>query len=118
MGLEDIAMMRAVPESVVLQPCDAVSVWKLVDAMARYQGIAYMRTLRPKTPVIYANDEEFPIGGCKVLRSYAKARACIVASGYTVFEALKAHDLLLKHGVEVAVVGLYSITRLEPAALT
>ncbi|MFA0776695.1 MAG: hypothetical protein PVTTEEND_000409, partial [Candidatus Fervidibacter sp.] len=69
MGLEDIAAMRAIPHSIVLYPCDAVSTVKLVAEMAKYQGIAYLRTTRPKTPVIYRNEEEFPVGGCKILRA-------------------------------------------------
>lgn len=110
MGLEDIAMMRAVPNSVVLQPCDAVSTWKLVNHMANYQdGISYMRTLRSATPVIYDNNEEFPLGGCKVLRQSNNDQACIVATGITVFEALKAYDLLQKESIPVAVVDLYCI---------
>ena len=69
MALEDIAMMRALPESIVLYPCDAVSTYKLVEQMANYtQGISYLRTTRMKTPVIYELNEEFPIGGCKIVR--------------------------------------------------
>ena len=71
MALEDLAMMRAVPDAVVLYPCDAVSTERLVAEMAQHTGMAYMRTSRPKTPVIYGPDETFPIGGSKVLRQSA-----------------------------------------------
>ena len=53
MALEDLAMMRAVPDCAVLYPCDAVSTERLVVEMAAHAGLAYMRTSRPKTPVIY-----------------------------------------------------------------
>jgi len=66
MGLEDIAMFRAVHNSTVLYPFDAVSTEKLVGEMVKHKGISYMRTTRGETPVIYGNNEEFPIGGCKV----------------------------------------------------
>src|SRR6185295_15252874 len=68
MALEDLAMCRAEPNYTVLYPCDAVSTERLVALMAYHPGLAYMRTSRPKTPVIYSNDETFTIGGLKVLR--------------------------------------------------
>ena len=69
MALEDIAMMRAVHGSTVLHPCDANQTAKLVAAMAELDGISYIRTLRPATPVLYGPDEEFEVGGSRVLRS-------------------------------------------------
>ena len=67
MGLEDIAMFRPIPGSIVLYPCDAVSTEKLVAEAARRPGICYIRTTRPKTAVIYSNEESFLIGGSKVV---------------------------------------------------
>ena len=68
MGLEDLAMFRAILDSVVLYPCDAVSTERLVEAMARHVGISYLRTTRMATPILYGPEEKFAIGGCKVLR--------------------------------------------------
>src|SRR5204863_3546002 len=77
MGLEDIALMRCLPNSVVLYPSDAVSTHKLVEQMARYgNGISYLRTTRMETPVLYDNNENFPIGGCKVVRQSENDVAC------------------------------------------
>lgn len=119
MGLEDIAIMRTLSESVVLYPSDAVSTHKLVYEMAQYtQGISYLRTTRMATPVLYGTHEEFPIGGCKVLRSSNKDAACVVAAGVTLVEALKAYDLLQKEGIHIAVIDLYSIKPLDAATLT
>jgi transketolase len=117
MGLEDLAMMRAVLNSVVLYPCDAVSTEKLVEAMAEYQGIAYLRTTRMGTPVIYRGDEEFVIGGSKVLRQSQGDLATVVAAGVTVFEALKAYDELKKGGIAIRVIDLYSVKPVDAKTL-
>ncbi len=117
MALEDLAMCRAEPNLTVLYPCDAVSTEKLLALMAYHPGPAYMRTSRPKTPVIYANDEPFAIGGLKVLRESAHDVATIVGAGVTVFEALKAHDQLKASGVHVRVIDLYSLQPVDRAGL-
>ncbi len=66
--------LRAVHGSTVLHPCDANQTAKLVAAMADLEGISYLRTLRPATPVLYGPDEEFEIGGSRVLRSSDRRR--------------------------------------------
>jgi transketolase len=118
MALEDIALMRALPQSVVLYPSDATSTYKLVECMANYHdGISYLRTTRSATPTLYNADEAFVIGGCKVLREYTNATACIVGAGITLFEALKAHDLLAAEGITTSVIDLYSIKPLDAKTL-
>ena len=109
MGLEDIALMRAVPESIILYPCDAVSAHRCVELMAHYQGISYLRTTRGATPVIYKPIEKFTIGGCKQLVWDAADKVCILAAGITVFEALKAHELLKQENILIRVIDCYSI---------
>ena len=113
MALEDIAMMRAVAGSVVLYPSDAVSTEKLLEQMAQTRGICFLRTSRPKTPVIYGNDEKFPIGGAKVLRQNAGDKATVVAAGVTLHEALKAADALKAEGIGITVIDAYSIKPLD-----
>ena len=114
MALEDIAMMRAIPSSIVFYPSDAVSTHALVQTMANYRtGISYMRTTRAATPVLYQADEQFPIGGCKVLRQATSDVACIIAAGITLHEALKAYALLAQEGVSITVIDLYSIKPLD-----
>ncbi|HLW73190.1 MAG TPA: transketolase [Candidatus Babeliales bacterium] len=118
MGLEDIALMRCLPNSIVLYPSDAVSTHKLVEQMARYSdGISYLRTTRMNTPVLYDNDVEFPIGGCKVLRTSDQDVACVIAAGVTLHEALKAYDVLAKDNVFISVIDLYSIKPLDVATV-
>jgi len=107
MALEDLALMRAVVGSSVLYPADAVATEKLLEEMAKTKGIQFLRTSRPKTPVIYGNDEQFPIGGAKVLREGNKAT--VVAAGVTLFEALKAADQLKVEGINITVIDAYSV---------
>lgn len=117
MALEDLAMMRAQPNIAVLYPCDGVSTERLVEAAAYHQGPVYMRTSRPKTPVIYGPDEVFTVGGLKVLRQSGKDVATVVGAGVTVFEALKAYDELETRGIKIRVVDLYSLQPIDAAAL-
>jgi transketolase len=117
MGLEDIAAFRAIHGSAVLHPCDANQTAKLVAAMADHDGIAYLRTLRPATEVIYEADEAFEIGGSRVLRSSDEDEVAIVAAGITVREALAAADRLAEDGISARVVDLYSIKPVDAATL-
>jgi transketolase len=117
MGLEDIAMFRAVPDSVVLYPSDAVSTERLVALMADHQGISYLRTTRPKTAVLYSPDETFRIGGSKVLESSETDRVTLVAAGVTLHEALKAHSMLRLDGLDVRVIDAYSVKPIDADTL-
>ena len=109
MALEDLALMRAIVGSTVLYPAEAVATEKLLEQMATVKGVCFLRTSRPKTPVIYGNDEEFPIGGAKVVRQSAGDKVTIVGAGVTLFEALKAADTLKAEGINVTVIDAYSI---------
>jgi len=117
MALEDLAMMRAITGATVLYPSEAVSAERLVETAARTPGIVYIRTTRPKTKVLYGNDEPFPVGGSKTLRSSAKDAVTIVAAGITVPEALKAHEALGKEGIAARVIDLYSVKPVDAATL-
>jgi len=117
MALEDLALYRAEPNCTVLYPCDAVSAERLLALMAYRPGPAYMRTSRPKTPVIYAADETFAIGGLKVLRESAADVATVIGAGITVFEALKAYDQLKAAGTAIRVIDLYSLQPIDKAGL-
>jgi transketolase len=117
MALEDLAMYRAEPNYTVLYPCDAVSTERLLALMAYQPGPAYMRMSRPKTPVIYSNDEPFRIGGLKVLRESQDDVATVVGAGVTVFEALKAYDQLRADRIPIRVIDLYSLAPIDVAAL-
>jgi transketolase len=117
MGLEDLAMMRALHGSTVLYPCDANQTAKLVAAMADAEGISYLRTTRAATPVIYEPDERFEIGGSRVIRSSEDDDLAIVAAGITVHEALKAADVLANDGINARVIDLYSVKPIDAETL-
>ncbi|GHB08536.1 transketolase [Streptomyces chryseus] len=121
MGLEDLALFRAVHGSTVLYPCDANQTARLVAAMAegdaRSRGVRYLRTSRSAMPVIYGPDEEFPVGGSKLLRSGDDDVLTLIAAGVTVHEALRAADLLARDGVPVRVVDLYSVKPVDEPAV-
>ncbi|HEX4063629.1 MAG TPA: transketolase [Streptosporangiaceae bacterium] len=109
MGLEDLAMLRAVHGSTVLYPCDGNQTARLTAAMADRLGISYLRTTRGDTPVIYSADEDFPVGGSRVLESSASDQVTIVAAGVTVHEALEAARRLADEGIKARVIDLYTI---------
>ena len=117
MGLEDLASFRAVHGSTVLYPSDANQTAQLVEAMADLDGIAYLRTTRAATPVIYGADEAFEVGGSKVVRSSDEDEVTIVGAGITLHEALKASDALAADGIAARVIDLYSIKPVDESTL-
>jgi transketolase len=117
MALEDIAALRAIHSSTVLHPCDANQTAKLVAAMADTEGIVFLRTLRPNTPVIYDADEDFAIGGSRVVRSSDDDEVTLVGAGVTVHEALRAADILADEGIAARVVDVYSIKPIDGVTL-
>ena len=117
MALEDLAMMRAVHGSTVLYPCDGNSTARLVAAMADLPAISYIRTTREKTPALYDDHEDFPIGGSKTLRSSDADRVTLVGAGITLHEALEAARSLEAEGISVRVVDCYSIKPIDAETL-
>jgi transketolase len=117
MALEDVASIRAVHSSVVLHPCDANQTAKLVAAMADTKGIVFLRTLRPNTPVIYGPDEEFEVGGSRVVRSSDDDAVTIIGMGVTVHEALEAADALQEDGINARVIDAYSVKPIDADTL-
>lgn len=117
MALEDLASFRAIPGGAVFYPSDAVCAERLTEEAARRPGINYIRTSRPKTPVLYTADEKFPVPGLKVLRQSANDVATVIGAGVTLYEALKAYDQLAARKVAVRVIDLYCIKPLDVKAI-
>jgi transketolase len=115
MALEDLAAFRAVHGSTVLYPSDGNSTAKLVAEMAELEGIVFLRTTRAATPVLYGPDEDFPVGGSKVVRDGDDVT--IVGAGITLHEALKAADTLAEEGVSARVIDLYSVKPIDGETL-
>ncbi len=109
MGLEDLAMFRAILGSVVLYPSDAVSTEKLVQEVARHKGIVYIRTTRKETPIIYNKDERFSVGGSKTLKKSKNDVFTVIAAGITLYEALQAYEELKKEGISLRIIDLFSV---------
>lgn len=118
MALEDIAMMRALPGSVVLHPSDANQTARLVEAMADLPGISYLRTLRSPTLVRTAASEAVTVGGSRLVRGgTTEDQVTVIACGVTVDEAERAARELAGAGIAVRVLDCYSIKPLDGAAI-
>jgi transketolase len=118
MGLEDLAMVCAQPGFMVLYPADATAAWHSVRLAAEHPGPAYLRLGRPNTPILYGPGESFEAGKCKVLRQSPGDRALVIAAGVTVFEALAAHERLLKEGIPIRVIDLFSVEPIDADELS
>jgi transketolase len=117
MALEDLAIFRAVHSSVVLYPSDAVSTERLTEFAARRPGINYIRTSRPKTSVLYAATEQFPVPGFKVVRQSASDKVTVIGAGVTLHEALKTFEELKAQGIPIRVVDLYCVKPIDGKAI-
>jgi transketolase len=117
MALEDLAMMRAVHGSTILYPSDATSAAYLTAQMAERDGIVYIRTTRGAYPVLYGPDEEFPVGGSKVVRSSPDDQVTLIGAGVTLHNSLAAADQLTGDGIAARVVDLYSVKPIDTQAL-
>ena len=117
MGLEDIAMMRAVHGSTVLYPSDAASTAMLVDQMSRTKGISYIRTTRGAYPVIYESDETFVVGGSKVLGASEGDDVTLVGAGVTLHSCLAAAKQLTEDSINARVIDCYSVKPVDGETL-
>lgn len=115
MGLEDIALFRAIHGSTVLYPSDANQTARLVEAMADRRGIVYLRTHRGELPVLYGPEEEFEIGGSRT--HLDGDDVTLVGAGVTLHESLAAAELLAGEGISARVIDLYSVKPIDGAAL-
>lgn len=117
MGIEDLSLFRALPHSVVLYPSDAVSTWYAIDLVARNHGLSYVRTGRPKAPILYPAEESFALGKAKVLRQSKDDAITVIGAGVTLFEALKAYDRLREQGINIRVIDLFSVRPIDAETL-
>ncbi|MBM3886809.1 transketolase, partial [Candidatus Dependentiae bacterium] len=118
MALEDIAMMRSIPHSIILYPSDGVSAYALTNVMALYtEGISYLRATRENLPILYEQNESFSIGGSKVLKQSNNDQLCIIAAGIALHEALKAYTTLAQEGINATIIDLYSIKPIDATTI-
>ncbi len=109
MGLEDLGIFRPMPGCAVLYPSDAYSTEACVESMAKHKGLAYIRTTRPATPLLYSKEDKFPIGGSKVLKKSKNDAVAVIGAGITVHEALKAYEQLKAEKISVRIIDAYSV---------
>ncbi|XP_013404204.1 transketolase-like protein 2 [Lingula anatina] len=113
MGMEDMAMFRAVPNCTVFYPSDAVSMEGAVKLAACTKGIAYIRSTRSETSVIYDNEERFHIGEAKVVRQHPNDQVTVVAAGVTLDTALQAAAILETEGIHIRVIDPFTVKPLD-----
>ncbi|WP_031468147.1 transketolase [Sciscionella sediminilitoris] len=117
MALEDIAMLRAVPGSVVLHPSDANQTAALVPALAEHRGIGYLRTLRGATTVRTAPEEPICVGGSRIVRRSPEDTITLIGTGTTVDECERAAQTLAAHGIAARVLDCYSVKPIDADAV-
>lgn len=117
MGLEDIAMFRAIPNSTVFYPSDAVSTEYAIELAANTKGICFIRTSRPATAILYNNNEPMAIGKAKIIKSSAKDQVLVIGAGVTLHEAIKAADELSKTGISIRVMDPFTIKPIDAEAI-
>ena len=110
-AIEDIAVYRALPNMVVLQPCDSIEAEKIVFALADYNGPSYMRLHRTALPLIHDNNYKFEIGKGEILREGKDA--VIFASGTMVHESLNAAEILKNEKIIVYIVNIPTIKPID-----
>jgi transketolase len=117
MALEDLGLFRGMVDCLVLYPSDGVSAERAVELAANHVGMVFIRTSRPKTPVLYDAHEQFSIGKAKLLRHSDHDKVTVVGAGVTLHEALKAYDQLKAQGVFIRVIDLFSVKPIDAALL-
>lgn len=113
--LEDIAMMRAMPEMTVINPCDFNQTKAATIAIADYKGPVYLRFGRPVVPVFTAPDQKFEIGKAWMVNEGADVS--IFATGHLVWEAILAGELLAQEGIDAEIINLHTIKPLDETAI-
>jgi len=110
-AIEDIAIMRVVPNITVMVPCDSIETEKATIAAAKIKGPVYLRFSREKTPVITTKEASFKIGKAEIFREGKDVS--IIACGPLVYEALKAAEELQKEGIEAEVINNHTIKPMD-----
>ncbi|MFH1047986.1 MAG: transketolase C-terminal domain-containing protein [Patescibacteria group bacterium] len=114
-ALEDIAIMRCLPNMTVVVPCDAEQARKATVAAAEMIGPVYLRLGRPKESIVTTDQTPFEIGRAQVMRDGNDV--AIIACGAAVFEALRAADILAEEGLECRVINCHTIKPLDDQTL-
>ena len=115
MSIEDLGLACSLPGFAVLSPADEVATHALVFAAAKHVGPVFIRTGRPKAPIVHAPDQHFEIGGSVQLTDGKDVT--LIAHGLLVAEAIRAQESLESEGISARVIDMYSIKPLDRAAI-
>ena len=113
--LEDIGMMRMMPNMTVIVPCDYNQTKLATEAIAKMEGAVYLRFGRPKVPIFTKEDANFVIG--KADKIFEGKDVSIIACGHLVYKAIEAAQLLLKEGIDAEVINMHTIKPLDQQAI-
>uniref|UniRef100_A0A8C8G8H4 transketolase n=2 Tax=Oncorhynchus TaxID=8016 RepID=A0A8C8G8H4_ONCTS len=113
MGLEDLAMFRAIPMATIFYPSDGVSIEKAVELAASTKGVCYIRTSHPENPIIYSSNEDFHVGQAKVVYQSAEDKVTVIGAGITLHEAMAAAEMLKKERIFIRVIDPFTIKPLD-----
>ncbi len=116
-AIEDIALMRVLPNMCVLSPCDAIEAKKATIAAAKTKTPTYIRLAREKTPIITTEETPFEIGKAEVFYRLNNPMVGIIATGALVYKAIIAARELEKDGISVTVLNLSTIKPLDEEAI-
>ncbi len=114
-SIEDVALMRAIPNMTILSPADGIETRKMTRAAAAYEGPVYMRILRNPVPDVTDEDQEFEIGRPTVIRPGTDV--VVFAHGYMVYKSLKAAEILENEGVSVRVVNVSTLKPIDDGVI-
>lgn len=109
--IEDLSLMRTLPNMMVLCPSDDVQTKWMIEAISNIQGPVYVRLARLATPIIYKEKQEFAIG--KSIQIGNGKEGTIFATGVVVAEAIRAKEMLEKQGIDIRVIDMYSIKPID-----
>ena len=115
-SVEDIAVMRVIPNMTVIVPADGPETLQAIEAAAEHKGPCYVRVGRNKVPTLFGADYKFKIGKAHVFNEGKDA--AIIATGIMVAEALKARDLLKAEGIDAGVINMSTIKPLDAGAVS
>jgi transketolase len=113
--LEDLAMMRSMPNMTVINPCDYNQTKAATKAVADYEGPVYLRFGRPVVPVFTDPDQKFEIGKAWMVNEGKDVT--IIATGHLVWEAIKAGEKLEAQGIDAEIINIHTIKPLDTAAI-
>jgi len=111
--LEDIALTRVLPNMTVVVPCDSLEAEKATIALAKYQGPAYLRLAREKSPIVTTEESDFKIGKASILVEPENPEVVIIACGLMVYRALLAGRKLEREGIKVSIINNHTIKPLD-----